>query len=299
MNKDITLVILAGGMGSRFGGLKQIEPIGPNGEFIIDYSVYDAVQAGFNKVVFIIKEEIYEEFKETIGKRVEPYVNVEYVFQTFDNIPDNVELPKDRVKPLGTAHALYCAKDKVHENFALISADDFYGRDAFKQAADYLKENDDFCVIGYKIGQTLSETGAVKRGVCMEEDGYLTQVIESKVEKVDDGVLCTPLSGADSFVVEDEHPVSMILFGLNPKIFDAIEEQMPNFFEDNKDDLLTSEMLLPDVIDRMIQNNEVKVKVIPTQSTWYGVTYREDLEPVKDSIKKLVYTGVYNKKLWK
>jgi NDP-sugar pyrophosphorylase family protein len=167
MNKDITLVILAAGMGSRFGGLKQMEPIGPTGQFIIDYSVYDAIKAGFNKVVFIIKEENYDAFKETIGSRVEPYIKVEYCFQKNDNIPEGYKLPEDRVKPLGTAHALYCAKDKVNENFAIISADDFFGYDAFKKAADFLKENNDFCVIGYKIGDTLSDKGAVKRGVCI------------------------------------------------------------------------------------------------------------------------------------
>ena len=298
MKKDITLVVLAGGMGSRFGGLKQIEPVGPNKEFIIDYSIYDAIKAGFNKVVFIIKKELYEDFVETIGKRVEPYIKVEYAFQDMDVIPPNVNLPKERVKPLGTAHALYCAKDKVNENFAIISADDFYGKDAFIKAANYLRENDEFCVIGYQIGQTLSDKGAVKRGVCMEKDGFLTEVIESKVERINNVITCEPLNGKPTYQVEENHPVSMIMFGLNPKIFTAIEKRLPKFFEDHKDDLETCEILLPDVLDEMIKNEEVKIKVIPTTSTWYGVTYREDLESIKKAILEMIEKGEYQRSLW-
>lgn len=298
MNKDITLVVLAGGMGSRFGGLKQIEPVGPNGEFIIDYSVYDAIEAGFNKVVFIIKKELYEDFVETIGKRVEPYVKVEYAFQELDKVPEYVNIPDTRQKPLGTAHALYCAKELVNENFAIISADDFYGSDAFKKAADYLKNNDNFCVIGYKIGDTLSETGEVKRGVCMEQDGYLTGVIESTVSKENEIITCTPLDGRDTFTVEKDHPVSMIMFGLNPKIFEAIDARMPEFFKQNENNMDTCEMLLPDILDEMIKNNEVKIRVIPTESKWYGVTYRDDLKLLKNSIQNLIDTGEYDNKLW-
>lgn len=298
MNKDITLVVLAAGMGSRFGGLKQIEPVGPNGEFIIDYSVYDAIRAGFNKIVFIIKEENYAIFKETIGKRVEPHIQVEYCFQKNDNIPEGYTIPADRVKPLGTAHALLCTKNKVAENFVIISADDFYGSDAFIKAADHLKENDEFCVIGYKIGETLSDKGAVKRGVCMEKDGYLTEVIESKVERVDGTIKCEPLSKASCYEVDEEHPVSMIMFGLTPKIYDELENQMVTYFEENKDDMTSCEFLIPDVLDKMIKNNKAQIKVIPTTSTWYGVTYREDLDSIKESINKLIERGEYPKELW-
>ena len=274
MNKDISLLILAAGMGSRFGGLKQIEPMGPNGEFLIDYSIYDAIEAGFNKVVFLIKEENYEIFKETVGSRVEPYINVEYCFQKNDNLPSHVIVPETRVKPFGTAHAILCCKDKINENFAIISSDDFYGRDAFKTAADYLLNNDDFCVVGYKIGETLSDKGAVKRGVCMEENGYLTKVIESKVEKEGDHVKCEPLNGSESFNVGLDHPVSMILFGLTPKVFKAIEEQM-------------------------IERHQANIKVLETSSKWFGVTYREDLENVKQLIKKKINDGEYPNNLWK
>ena len=298
MNNDITLLILAAGMGSRFGGLKQIEPMGPNGEFLIDYSIYDAIKAGFNKVVFLIKEENYDIFKETVGSRVEPYINVEYCFQKNDNLPSNVVVPETRVKPFGTAHAILCCKDKINENFAIISSDDFYGRDAFKTAADYLLNNDDFCVVGYKIGETLSDKGAVKRGVCMEQDGYLTKVIESKVEKQNDHVVCEPLNGSEPFNVELDHPVSMILFGLTPKVFSAIEEQMIEYFNGDID-LETAEFLMPDVLDKMIERHQANIKVLETTSKWFGVTYREDLDNVKQMIKKKINDGEYPNNLWK
>lgn len=295
---DKTLVILAAGMGSRFGGLKQIEPMGPNGEFIIDYSVYDAIKAGFNKIVFIIKEENYDLFKETIGTRVEPHIKVEYAFQKNDNLPEGFDYPKDRVKPYGTAHAIYCAKDKVHEKFAIISADDFFGYDAFEKAANFLDSSDDFCVIGYKIGQTLSDKGSVKRGVCMEKDGYLTDVIESKVERSNGKIICAPLDGREEYTVEEDHPVSMLMFGLNPKLFAEIDEDISKFFEKNKDKLNDCEYLLPDVLDKMIQEGKVKIKVIPTSATWLGVTYKEDTDNVKEALKKLHEEGKYPDKLW-
>lgn len=301
--RDLTLVILAAGMGSRFGGLKQVEPMGPNGEFIIDYSIYDAKKAGFNKVVFIIREENYDIFRETIGSRVEQHIKVEYVFQNNDNLPSNFNYPKDRTKPYGTGHAILCAKEKVHENFVIISADDFFGYDAFEKASDYLKNNDDFCVIGYKIGETLSETGSVKRGVCMVKDGYLDAVIESKVTRNGDLVHCEPLDGRDSYDVNLDQPVSMLMFGLTPMIFEELEEQMTIFFEKNKDDMDTCEFLLPDVLDEMIKNEKVKIKVLPTSAKWLGVTYKDDTSKVKEEIKKFVKTtdnpdGIYPEHLW-
>ena len=302
MNKDITLVVLAAGMGSRFGGLKQIEPMGPNGEFILDYSVYDAIQAGFTKIVFIIKEENYEIFKETIGARVEPHIKVEYCFQNNEILPEGFDYPQDRVKPYGTAHAILCAKDRVHENFAIISADDFFGQDAFKQAADFLKEEDDFCVIGYKVGETLSEQGSVKRGVCIEKDGYLTSVIESKVTKEGDVVHCEPLNGETPFDVPLDQPVSMLMFGLTPIIFHELEDEIVPFFENNKDNMDDCEFLLPDVLDEMIKQEKIRIKVLPTTAKWLGVTYKEDAPEVRESIKKLVKTkdhdGVYPNHLW-
>ena len=185
MNKDLTLVIMAAGMGSRFGGLKQIEPVGPNGEFIIDYSIYDAIKAGFNKVVFIIKRSFEKEFKETIGKRIEGKIKVEYAYQEMDDVPEGTVIPEGREKPFGTGHALYTARNYIHEPFAVISADDFYGSHAFKVLGDSLKNTEDYSVIGYNIGNTITENGSVKRGVCFVKDGKLTDIIESKVEKVD------------------------------------------------------------------------------------------------------------------
>ena len=292
------LLILAAGMGSRFGGLKQIEPLGPNGEFIIDYSIYDAIRAGFDKVVFLIKEENYEIFKETIGKRVEPHIKVEYCFQKNDNLPSNIKVPETRVKPFGTAHAILCCKDKIDGKFAIISSDDFYGRDAFKKAADYLKNNDDFCVVGYKIGETLSDKGAVKRGVCKEENGYLTKVIESKVEKQGNHVVCEPLNGSKPFNVELDHPVSMILFGLTPKVFPAIEEQMIEYFKGNVD-LETCEFLMPDVLDKMIERKQANIKVLNTDEKWFGVTYKEDVDSFKKVLTKKIDDGIYPNELWK
>ena len=298
MNKDITLVILAAGMGSRFGGLKQIEPMGPNGEFILDYSVYDAIKAGFTKIVFIIKEENYDIFKETIGSRVEPLIPVEYCFQSNDVLPEGYTCPEGRTKPFGTAHALYCAKDKVHENFAIISADDFFGHDAFEKAANFLKSEDDFCVIGYKIGETLSDQGTVKRGVCMEKDGYLTRVIESKATKEGNIVHCEPLSGDEPYDIELDHPVSMLMFGLTPVLFEELEKGIVPFFEANKDNMDTCEYLLPDVLDEMIATGKVKIKVIPTDSKWLGVTYKEDAPEVRKSIQELIDSGEYPNNLW-
>ena len=286
MNKDLTLVILAAGMGSRFGGLKQIEPVGPNGEFLIDYTINDAKEAGFNKVVFVIKEENYDVFKSTIGKRVEPKMQVEYVFQKNDNLKDYIEVPKDRVKPFGTAHALLCAKDKVNEPFLLASADDYFGEETFKLAADHMRESDEFSVLSFKIGETLSDKGAVKRGVCMEKDGYLTDVIESKVEKEGNIVHAEPLDGSKPYDIELDHPVSMLMFGLTPRIFKEIEDEMEDFFKNNQDKLDTCEFLLPDVLSKMIKEQGEKIKVIKTPSKWLGMTYKEDVENIKEEIKR-------------
>ena len=303
MKKDITLVILAAGMGSRFGGLKQIEPMGPNGEFIIDYSVYDAIKAGFNKIVFLIKRENYELFKETIGTRVEPYIKVEYAFQELNNLPSGYYLPSDRVKPLGTAHAVLCCRDLVKENFAMINSDDFYGRDAFIKAYDYLSKLDetssDYGMIGYKVINTLTENGSVKRGVCnVDSIGYLTSLTESKVEKVGNEIIANPLDGSDSFVVEDTATVSMNFLLFTPTIFNYIEESFPKFFDNNKDNLITSEYLIPDVLSNLIKEKKASTKVIPTSANWYGVTYKEDTPGVKAAIRNLVNIHEYNDNLW-
>ena len=300
--KDKTLLIMAAGMGSRFGGLKQIEPVGPNGEFIIDYSIYDAIKAGFNKVVFIIKEENYEIFKETIGKRVEPHIKVEYVFQNNDNIPKEYqELLKTRKKPLGTAHAILCAKDKINEPFAIINSDDFYGRDAYMKASDYLSniKNNHYGLIAYRLGNTLTENGAAKRGVCkVNEDNELITIIESNTELDNDKVKVSPLDGSTPFEVEKDTICSMNMLLFTPSLFKILEEKLPIFLEDNKDAIDSCEFLIPIVLNELLEENKVIVDVIETTSTWYGVTYKEDKELVVNAINKMIKEGTYNNNLY-
>ncbi len=299
MKKDLTLLVLAAGMGSRFGGLKQIEPVGPNGEFIIDYSVYDAIRAGFNKVVFIIKEENYELFKSTIGKRIADKIKVEYVFQKITDIPDGIEMPKDRVKPLGTAQAVYAARDTIKENFAIVNADDFYGRDGYMKAAEFLNncKDDEYANVAYQINNTMSKNGAVKRGVIFEKDGYITELIESSVEYVDGKIISTPLRGGEPFMVEPNTPVSMNLFCLTPKIFEYIKNNIKEFFL-NQEDLMTCEYLIPTVVGESAKYNNKSIRLLTTDSRYYGMTYREDLEELKSGILSEIEKGTYNKDLW-
>ena len=300
--KDKTLLIMAAGMGSRFGGLKQLEPVGPNKEFIIDYSIYDAIKAGFNKVVFIIKEENYDIFKETIGKRVESHIKVEYVFQNNDNIPRKYqELLKTREKPLGTAHAIYCAKDKINEPFAIINADDFYGRDAYIKASNYLSNIKDnhYGLIAYRLGNTLTENGAAKRGVCkVNENNELITIIESSTELVGDSVKVSPLDGSSPFEVEKDTICSMNMLLFTPNLFKILEEKLPIFLEDNKDNLDNCEFLIPIVLNELLKENRVIVSVIETNAKWYGVTYKEDKKLVVNAINNMIKEGIYSNNLY-
>ena len=290
----MTLVIMAAGMGSRFGGLKQIEPVGPNGEFIIDYSIYDALKAGFTKVIFIIKEENYEIFKSTIGKRIDGKIDVEYVFQDIKNIPAGIELPKDRVKPLGTAHAILSCKEVVKEPFAVINSDDFYGYDAFKKAHDFLMEDtEDYAMIGYLIGNTLTENGAVKRGFCEQKNGYLSNLIESSVYREGNNIKVEPLDGRKGFYAKDNDLVSMNMFCFKPEMIDYLDKHFIEFFRKNEKDLSECEYLIPDAVFERIRNNEIKVKVIDTTAIWHGVTYKEDKDDLVKSINDLIETGEY------
>ena len=305
MNKDITLVILAAGMGSRFGGLKQITPLGPNDEFIIDYSVYDAIKAGFTKIVFLIKEENYDIFKETIGARVEPHIPVEYCFQKNDNLPVGYELPAERVKPLGTAHAILCCKNNVHEPFMIINADDFYGRDAFEKGANFLKNVKDekpypYGMVGYLVKNTITENGTGKRGVCNVENGYLTKLTESSVGRIEDGrIMAKPLDETlPEFEVAEDDTVSMNMLCFTPSIFEYVEDHFKEFLDKNKDNLEKCEYLIPDVLFQTIRENYATCDVIPTTATWYGVTYKEDAEGVKKALKGLVDEGEYPNTLW-
>ena len=295
---------MAAGMGSRFGGLKQIEPIGPNGEFIIDYSIYDAIKAGFNRVVFIIKEENYEIFKETVGNRVSNHIKVDYVFQKIDNVPDGFKVPEERVKPWGTSHAIMSCHGIVNEDFIVINSDDFYGRDAFVKAYEFLDEREEhnlkeYAIIGYKVANTLTENGSVKRGVCETNNNYLTSIIESKVEKVGNEIIASPLDGSESFKVEESSSVSMNFFAFTPDILDYLKDNFDEFLNSNKDNLDKCEYLLPDSVFAKIKEENMKVRVVPTTAKWHGVTYKEDKESVVNAIRSMIENGEYPENLWK
>ena len=295
------LLIMAAGMGSRFGGLKQIAPMGPNDEFIIDYSVFDAIKTGFSKIVFIIKEENYEIFKSTIGARVEPHIPVEYVFQKIDNIPDFVKIPETREKPWGTAHAIYCAKDAITEDFVVINADDFYGRDAFQVAADFIKNSKDheWATVGYEAIRTMTENGAVKRGVLeADDDGRLIQITESSIIEDGEKISCTPLSGSEEFKVEKDALVSMNMLVFDQSLFELLDKKIVEFFKENENNLEKCEFLIPDVLDEANKTEYAVVKVLHTTATWYGVTYKEDTDFVRSNIKRLVEEGEYPNNLW-
>lgn len=297
--KDLTLLIMAAGMGSRFGGLKQIEPIGPNNEFITDYSIYDAKRAGVNKVVFIIKKENLEVFENTIGKRIAESIPVEYVFQS-DTLEVNGEKYK-REKPWGTAHAILSAKDNIHENFIVINSDDFYGKEAYQVATGFFdsdRKQNEFALVGYKVANTLTENGSVKRGVCETEANYLKTVVESKVERENGKIIARPLSGEEPFETSENTLVSMNLFLLNPYIFTLIEEKLEDFINTNKDNLETAEYLIPDLIQTAIDEGKITMEVLETSAKWEGVTYKEDKESVVQAIQKMIKEGEYPEYLW-
>lgn len=302
MNKNITLVIMAAGMGSRFGGLKQITPMGPNDEFIIDYSVYDAIKAGFTKIVFIIKEENYQVFKETIGKRVEPHIKTEYVFQTNAILsPEYQDLLVNREKPLGTGHAILCAKEKVNEPFAIINADDFYGSDAYIKAANYLKtmSKENYGIVAYRLGNTLTPNGSAKRGVCeVTNDNNLIKLTESNVILKGESVEVSPLDGSPVFTTSKNTIASMNFLLFDTSLFDILEVKMQEFLENNKNDLSKCEFLIPIILNEYTEENPGKVKVLETTATWYGVTYKEDKDIVIKAIKELTENGTYPKNLW-
>lgn len=296
-----TLLIMAAGMGSRFGGLKQIEPVGPNGEFIIDYSIYDAIKAGFDKVVFVIKKENEEIFKETVGNRVSKYIKVEYAFQDMDDLPEGYVRPVDREKPWGTSHAILSAKNLIDGNFAIINADDFYGRDAYEVVSRFLDNKFDsniYCVVGYLIKNTLSNIGSVKRGICKEKNGYLTELIESSVVKENNIITASPLNGDTPFTITEDCLVSMNMLGFNNSIFKYLEDNFPKFLDDNMENILKCEYLIPDSVFDAVKNGFASVKLLSTTARWQGITYKEDTQTVINEINSLIESGVYPNKLW-
>ena len=295
MKKDKTLLIMAAGMGSRFGGLKQLEPVGPNGEFIIDYSIYDAVRSGFTKVVFIIKEEIYDIFRETIGKRIEAHIKVEYAFQNDDYIPSKFkDIVKKRTKPLGTAYAIYCAKDKINEPFAVINADDYYGKDAFLKANNYLDNiiYNHYGIVGYIVGNTLSPNGAAKRGVMEVSNNKLSKITESSIVRKEDKIIASPLHSSNGKEIDNNTLVCMNLLLFSPDIFDILKDELFLFLSIYKKDIETTILLW--------YNNYIKtIDVIDTTSTWYGMTYKEDKPLVVNALRDMTDEGLYPQPLWK
>lgn len=279
MNTD--LVVMAAGMGSRFGGLKQAAPVGPNGEMILDFSVYDAKKAGFNKAVFIIRKDIETDFREACGKRIEKLIDVEYVFQEKDALPKGFTMPQGRKKPWGTAHAVLCAAKAVKNPFLVINADDYYGQSVYKVMHDALEKGEGMCMAGYELGNTLSENGTVSRGICTVEDGYLVDISERTDITRDCGLPLDTL-------------VSMNMWGLDADIFPFIENKFTDFLNNHINEE-KSEFFLPSVINDRRKEMNMKVKVIPTSEQWHGVTYAEDTENVKKAILELINKGLYEK----
>ncbi|MCR4904630.1 MAG: nucleotidyltransferase [Clostridiales bacterium] len=299
----MTLFILAAGMGSRYGGLKQIDPFTENGEFIIDFSIYDAIKAGFDRVVFVIKKENYEVFKETVGHRIEGKVKVEYVFQGLDSGVCPCKIPAERVKPWGTTHALLCGKDVLDDPFAVINADDFYGRDAFFKAAEFLKnattDSTHFCMVGYRLGNTLTDNGSVARGEChATAEGYLDKIVErTKLFKEEGGAYFE--ENGETVHLPNDTVVSMNFWGFTPKVFEGLSEDFAAFIDDPAREPLKSECLLPNTIGKMIKAGDCDVEVLTTSAKWFGVTYANDKPDVIAKLKALIAAGEYPNGLWK
>lgn len=295
------LLILAAGMGSRFGGLKQIEPFDERKNFIIDYSIYDAKQAGFDRVVFLIKEENREIFESTVGSRVAQYIEVAYAYQKLEVVPPGYKMPEGRQKPLGTAQAIYCAKDVLKGDFAIINSDDFYGADAFKVAASYLKSlpkgsKGKYANVGYLAANTMTKNGSVKRGILeFDEKKNLKALIESKLEWHGDDIYACPLDGGEMKEIPHDTLVSMNMFVFTHDVLDEIGKYFPAFLDENKDHLDDCEYLIPTLISDLVEKGEATCEVLATSAVWYGVTYREDKPEVVASLARLVEEGKYPK----
>lgn len=303
--KSTTLVIMAAGMGSRFGGgIKQLEPMGPNGEIIMDYSIYDAMEAGFNKVVFVTRKDLFETFKEVIGNKVSEVIPVEYVFQEITDLPDGFTAPEDRTKPWGTGQAILACKDVVKEPFLVINADDYYGKEAYAEAFGYLtaekeqSEKQKLCMVGFVLKNTLSENGGVTRGICkVDEQGMLTDIVEThQIEMVPEGAAVRTEEGMQP--IDIESPVSMNMWGLTPEFFHILEEGFEEFLSQIPESDLKAEYLLPTIIGELLKEQKVEVKVLKSHDKWFGVTYKEDKEAVVEAIRSLVANGVYPEKLF-
>lgn len=302
--KKPALVIMAAGMGSRYGGLKQIDPVDEYGNIIIDFSIYDALRAGFEDIVFIIKHEIEEDFKNAIGRRMEKRANVEYVFQQLDMLPEGFSVPEGRVKPWGTSHAILCCADALKgRKFVPLNADDYYGPEAFALAYKFLTENDgrdEHCVIGYPVANTLTEHGSVSRGICAVENGMLCDIHErTKVLMQNGRAVYTEDDGKTFVEIPEGSTVSMNMWGFNPGIMDEIKTSFPEFLKNNLDkNPLKCEDYLPEAVRRAITGDRASVKVLPTHDRWHGVTYAEDKPALVEAIRTLKEAGVYPERLW-
>ena len=305
--KKTSLVIMAAGIGSRFGGgIKQLEPVGPNGEIIMDYSIYDALEAGFDKIVFIIRKDIEKDFREIIGNRIEKIANVEYAFQALDALPEGFSVPDGRTKPWGTGQAILAAKNVILEPFLVINADDYYGKEGFKKLHDYMVEEMDengdkmqMCMAGFILANTLSENGGVTRGICeVDQNGYLKKVTETyDIYREPDRMHALTKDGTLAFVSANQH-VSMNMFGLPVSFLDELERGFPEFLVNVKESDLKAEYLLPTIVDQCIRKDKAKVRLLETQDKWFGVTYKEDKPAVVAAIRKLIEDRVYPKKLF-
>ena len=300
----MTLVILAAGMGSRYGGMKQIDPITEDGNFIIDFSIYDAIKSGFNKVVFVIKEENFDSFKETIGNRINKHIAVEYAFQKITDVPEWFEVPNDRIKPWGTTHALLSVSHCVNEPFAVINSDDFYGREAFEILAKHLKNSDkenaklQFCMAGYLLKNTMTEHGSVNRGVCkVDSNDHLVDIVEAREISLGADKMPEYPCGDTTKKLLPDTVVSMNCWGFTPELFDYLRAEFNNFLKNSKNPS-KDESYLADVLDAMVKNNNCDITVYNTNATWLGVTYAEDKPAVVEGIKKLINNGVYPEHLW-
>jgi len=298
-----TLFVLAAGMGSRYGGLKQLDGLGPNGETIMDYSIYDAVRAGFGKVVFVIRHSFEQDFREKVINKYEKVIPVEVVFQEIDCVPEGASYNKERVKPWGTNHALLMGKNVIKEPFAIINADDFYGKESYEVLAKFLMEKEnktnEYCMVGYRVSNTLSESGSVSRGVCeVDAENNLTSVVErTSIERKDNKIQFTDENGQEVEISENT-PVSMNMWGFTPDYFKYSEEFFKKFLQENGDNL-KSEFYIPTLVNELVCNKIVSCKVLDTPAKWFGVTYAEDRPQFVEKINDLVEKGVYPKKLWK
>ena len=305
MKQKPVLVVMAAGMGSRYGGLKQIDPVGSCGEAILDYSLFDAHEAGFETAVIIIKEAIRKDFMDTVGKRLENcHMEIRYAYQELDKIPAGCEIPEGRVKPWGTSHAVLCAKDVIgNAPFAVINADDYYGKQAYREIYQFLSGNTgDFCMVGYRLGNTVTENGSVARGICqVDENGFLTHVVErTKIETYEGGIHFTTDDGATWEDLAEDTPVSMNMWGFTPDFLESVEADFPRFFrEDVPKNPAKAEMFLPMTVGQLLQAGKCRVKMLRTADRWFGVTYAADKPTVVAALQAMTDKGLYPRGLWK